>query len=367
MSRLGACSTRVGTLFASSGAGESDADPAELAYALLSEMSERGVVPNDRCQNALVRVVSEAGRIDDMLDEVKAIARRRGKFERDDAGGGWCLCCLPGSRTRSARFESCRGWTSAGTRPAPRRTGPSSRCAPRRARCSGRGRFTSGCARLGYRPDRPTWLRADAGAVPSGGGDGTRARRGARLRRAIEAGARSARRSRSRRGGRGRDHRLGRGRRADEPDGHDCFDQEIAPMEDQSNWDAVGDWSLENDAPVALDPRARSRARPPPPRRPRPRRVRFPPRRFCRRAPFRSPTAAAARTGEPGTPRSSCIGRRGPRRSEARAREGRVRQRRGRRRATRGVRGDVRGVLPRGPRRRRAGGFRRRRRRTTLG
>jgi hypothetical protein len=31
--------------------------------------------------------VSEAGRIDDMLEEVKAIARRRGRFERATLAG----------------------------------------------------------------------------------------------------------------------------------------------------------------------------------------------------------------------------------------------------------------------------------------
>ena len=40
-------------------AGQSDraVEDVERAYALLDEMTELGVCPNDRCQNALVRVV----------------------------------------------------------------------------------------------------------------------------------------------------------------------------------------------------------------------------------------------------------------------------------------------------------------------
>ena len=54
-----------------------------MAYDLLHQMANLNIRPNGRCQNALVRVVSEAGRVDDALDEVKKIARSGGTFERD--------------------------------------------------------------------------------------------------------------------------------------------------------------------------------------------------------------------------------------------------------------------------------------------
>ena len=81
-------------------------DAVERAYALLGEMTERGVCPNDRCQNALVRVVSEAGRIDDMLEEVKAIARRRGRFERATLEGVVRALCRAAYAERALRILS---------------------------------------------------------------------------------------------------------------------------------------------------------------------------------------------------------------------------------------------------------------------
>ena len=57
------------------------------AYDLLSQMSLYGVCPNDRCQNALVRAVAEAGRVDDALDEVKKIARGGGSVRARHSGG----------------------------------------------------------------------------------------------------------------------------------------------------------------------------------------------------------------------------------------------------------------------------------------
>ncbi|ACO69488.1 predicted protein, partial [Micromonas commoda] len=140
--------------FASSGAGESDVDPAELAYALLSEMSERGVVPNDRCQNALVRVVSEAGRIDDMLDEVKAIARRRGKFERTTLEGVVRALCRASYAERALRILSwmdVRGYSP---------SAPTYRALVQVCATEGQVQWAwtlhQRMRRLGYRPDRPT-------------------------------------------------------------------------------------------------------------------------------------------------------------------------------------------------------------------
>lgn len=78
----------------------------ERAYALLAEMTEAGVCPNDRCQNTLVLVVSEAGRIDDMLDEVKAIARRRGRFERATLEGVVRALCRASYAERALRIMS---------------------------------------------------------------------------------------------------------------------------------------------------------------------------------------------------------------------------------------------------------------------
>jgi len=53
----------------------------ERAYVILRQMTERNVMMNDWCSNALVRVISRAGRIEEMLEEVKKIARRRGTIE----------------------------------------------------------------------------------------------------------------------------------------------------------------------------------------------------------------------------------------------------------------------------------------------
>ena len=233
--------------------GDESIDPAELAYALLSEMSDRGVVPNDRCQNALVRVVSEAGRIDDMLDEVKAIARRRGKFERTTLEGVVRALCRASYAERALRILSwmdVRGYSP---------SAPTYRALVQVCATEGQVQWAwtlhQRMNRLGYRPDRPTCsaltqaLCRAAVAVDSG-----EARE--MLRRAIEAFERAAMTGVAAEGegetnawDEDEDDQKGLG-----PPGM-TVEQEIASMEDhQSSWDAVGDWSLANDEPVALGP-----------------------------------------------------------------------------------------------------------------
>ena len=100
---------------ASRGAGEVKRRDAEedaqrnvaRAYDLFSQMSSHGVCPNDRCQNALVRVVSEAGRVDDALDRVKKIARSGGRFERATLEGVVLALCRENYPERASRIV---GW-----------------------------------------------------------------------------------------------------------------------------------------------------------------------------------------------------------------------------------------------------------------
>ena len=126
----------------------------ERAYALFGEMNEAGVCPNDRCQNALVRVVSEAGRVDDMLDEVKKFARRRGRFERATLEGVVRALCRAAYAERALRILSwmdARGY-------APR--APTHRELVRV--CSAEGQVNwawtlhQRMRRMGHRPDRAT-------------------------------------------------------------------------------------------------------------------------------------------------------------------------------------------------------------------
>ena len=145
----------------STDAGKETLDDAEArsqlavsrAYDLLSQMSRFGVCPNDRCQNALVRVVSEAGRVDDALDEVKKIARGGGRFERATLEGVVLALCREGYAERALRIV---GWMDVrGYAP-----GPAAYRALVRA-CSIEGSVTTawrvhsdGRAKMRYRPDR---------------------------------------------------------------------------------------------------------------------------------------------------------------------------------------------------------------------
>ena len=279
--------------FASSGAGESDVDPAELAYALLSEMSERGVVPNDRCQNALVRVVSEAGRIDDMLDEVKAIARRRGKFERTTLEGVVRALCRASYAERALRILSwmdVRGYSP---------SAPTYRALVQVCATEGQVQWAwtlhQRMRRLGYRPDRPTCsaltqaLCRAAVATDSGEARGM-------LRRAIEAFERAAVTGVAAEG-EGETNAWDEDDERTSPTGM-TVEQEIASMEDQSNWDAVGDWSLENDAPVALGPACPLKGEVAAAAEAKAKKGKVPPEEVLSPGAIRSLIAAAARTGE---------------------------------------------------------------------
>ena len=123
------------------------------AYDLLSQMSLYGVCPNDRCQNALVRAVAEAGRVDDALDEVKKIARGGGRFERATLEGVVLALCRKGYAERALRIV---GWMDVrGFVP-----GRAAYRALVRA-CSKEGSVTTawrvhvdGVEKAGYRPDR---------------------------------------------------------------------------------------------------------------------------------------------------------------------------------------------------------------------
>jgi hypothetical protein len=79
------------------------------AYDLLQQMQTYNICPNDRCQNALVRVIAEAGRVDDALDEVKKISRKGGRFERATLEGVVVALCLGGYAERGLRIV---GWMS---------------------------------------------------------------------------------------------------------------------------------------------------------------------------------------------------------------------------------------------------------------
>ena len=99
---------------APAGASETASDASEAlnsravsrAYDLLGEMTALGVCPNDRCQNALVRVVSEAGRVDDTLDAVKRLARGGVRFESATLEGVVRALCRAGYAERALRILS---------------------------------------------------------------------------------------------------------------------------------------------------------------------------------------------------------------------------------------------------------------------
>ena len=78
----------------------------ERAYAILQQMTERDVMMNDWCSNALVRVISRAGRIEEMLEEVKKIVRRRGTVESETLETVIRALCRTGYVERANRFLS---------------------------------------------------------------------------------------------------------------------------------------------------------------------------------------------------------------------------------------------------------------------
>ena len=123
------------------------------AYDLLSQMSRFGVCPNDRCQNALVRVVSEAGRVDDALDEVKKIARGGGRFERATLEGVVLALCREGYAERALRIV---GWMDVrGYAPAPAAYRALVRAFSREGSVTTAWRVhADGAKKVGYRPDR---------------------------------------------------------------------------------------------------------------------------------------------------------------------------------------------------------------------
>ena len=140
---------------ASAGASETASDASEAlnsravsrAYDLLGEMTALGVCPNDRCQNALVRVVSEAGRVDDTLDAVKRRARGGVRPRAPTLEGVVRALCRAGYAERALRILS---WmeTRAGTSRTRRRS------ASARARVRRGGPGDVGVERLP--PDAPT-------------------------------------------------------------------------------------------------------------------------------------------------------------------------------------------------------------------
>ena len=156
------------------------------AYDLLSQMSLYGVCPNDRCQNALVRAVAEAGRVDDALDEVKKIARGGGRFERATLEGVVLALCRKGYAERALRIV---GWMDVrGFVPG----GAAYRALVRA--CSKEGSVTTawrvhvdGVEKAGYRPDRAAasaLILALCRAAASSGLDSSDAR--VMTRRAVE-------------------------------------------------------------------------------------------------------------------------------------------------------------------------------------
>ena len=175
------------------GADDGDVDQSERAveraYALLTEMTEAGVCPNDRCQNVLVRVVSEAGRIDEMLEEVKAIARRRGRFERATLEGvvrALCRASYPERALRILSWMDVRGYAPGS---------PTLRELTRVCASEGQVQWAwtlhQRMRRLGHRPDRSTCsalvMALCHAAMATDSGDAR-----VMLRRAIEAYERAA-------------------------------------------------------------------------------------------------------------------------------------------------------------------------------
>jgi pentatricopeptide repeat protein len=78
----------------------------ERAYEVLRDMTERDVKMNDWCSNTFLRVISSAGRIEEMLEEVKNIARRKGKLEQETIEAIVRALCLEGYVERAYRFLS---------------------------------------------------------------------------------------------------------------------------------------------------------------------------------------------------------------------------------------------------------------------
>ena len=149
--------------------------------------------------------------------------------------------------------------------------------------------------RLGYRPDRPTCsaltqaLCRAAVATDSGEARGM-------LRRAIEAFERAAVTGVAAEG-EGETNAWDEDDERTSPTGM-TVEQEIASMEDQSNWDAVGDWSLENDAPVALGPACPLKGEVAAAAEAKAKKGKVPPEEVLSPGAIRSLIAAAARTGE---------------------------------------------------------------------
>lgn len=79
---------------------------AERAYEVLRDMTESDVKMNDWCSNTLLRVISSAGRIEEMLEEVKNIVRRKGKLEQETIEAIVRALCLEGYVERAYRFLS---------------------------------------------------------------------------------------------------------------------------------------------------------------------------------------------------------------------------------------------------------------------
>tara|TARA_B100000287_G_scaffold425082_1_gene470836 strand:- start:103 stop:2676 length:2574 start_codon:yes stop_codon:yes gene_type:complete len=76
------------------------------AYEVLRDMTERDVKMNDWCSNTFLRVISSAGRIEEMLEEVKNIARRKGQLEQETIEAIVRALCLEGYVERAYRFLS---------------------------------------------------------------------------------------------------------------------------------------------------------------------------------------------------------------------------------------------------------------------
>ena len=78
----------------------------ERAYEVLRDMTESDVKMNDWCSNTFLRVISSAGRIEEMLEEVKNIVRRKGKLEQETIEAIVRALCLEGYVERAYRFLS---------------------------------------------------------------------------------------------------------------------------------------------------------------------------------------------------------------------------------------------------------------------
>ena len=78
----------------------------QRAYTILRDMTERNVKMNDWCSNAFVRVISRAGRIEEMLEEVKKIVRRKGTLEGETLEAVIRALCREGFVERAKRFLS---------------------------------------------------------------------------------------------------------------------------------------------------------------------------------------------------------------------------------------------------------------------